>query len=245
MAVLSIQGLQLVPSHDDVIKSKHFPRNWPFVREFTASGEFPTQRPVARSFDVFLYLRLNKRLSKQPWGWWFETPSWSLWRHRNVSPHSSLWNPKQKTVQCNTTEMSCPCPIHSTRRCVFGSTNGLMKVTNQGTHWYFTRCKAMQYDVLEHHFYPASFVVNIGDVFLSRVMRWVMILWWFAPKKTLTADILIWRVVCSCVIIEQTHFYSIPPTRRVVFRYFIVGTCVTLVSSFTNIPVGFMCSDLR
>ena len=29
------------------------------------SGEFPTQRPVTRSFDVFLDLRLNKGLSKQ------------------------------------------------------------------------------------------------------------------------------------------------------------------------------------
>ena len=36
-------------------------------------GEFPAQRPVARSFDVFFDLRLNKQLSKQPWGWWFET----------------------------------------------------------------------------------------------------------------------------------------------------------------------------
>ena len=43
-------------------------------------GEFPSQRPVARSFDVFFDLPLNKRLSKQSWGWWFETPSWSLWR---------------------------------------------------------------------------------------------------------------------------------------------------------------------
>ena len=47
------------------------------------AGEFPTQRPVTRSFGVFFDLRLNKRLSKQSWGWWFETPSWSLWRHRN------------------------------------------------------------------------------------------------------------------------------------------------------------------
>ena len=46
-------------------------------------GEFPAQWPVTRSFDVFFDLRLNKRLSKQPWGWWFETPAWSLWRHRN------------------------------------------------------------------------------------------------------------------------------------------------------------------
>ena len=46
-------------------------------------GEFPAQKPVTRSFDVFFYLRRNKQLSKQWWGWWFETPSWSLWRHRN------------------------------------------------------------------------------------------------------------------------------------------------------------------
>ena len=53
--------------------------------EFTGPGEFPTQRPVTRSFDVFFDLRLNKRLSKQPWGYWFETPSRSLWRHCNAT----------------------------------------------------------------------------------------------------------------------------------------------------------------
>ena len=47
------------------------------------TGEFPAQRPVTRSFDVFFDLHLNKRLSKQPWGWWVETPSHSLWRHCN------------------------------------------------------------------------------------------------------------------------------------------------------------------
>ena len=44
-------------------------------------GEFPAQRPVKRSFGVFFDLRLNKRLSKQSWGCWFETPPGSLWRH--------------------------------------------------------------------------------------------------------------------------------------------------------------------
>ena len=38
---------------------------------------------MTRSFDVYFDLRLNKRLSKQSWGWWFETPSWSLWRQCN------------------------------------------------------------------------------------------------------------------------------------------------------------------
>ena len=47
------------------------------------TGEFPT-RPVPRSFDVFFDLRVDKRLSKQSWGWWFETPSSSIWRHCNI-----------------------------------------------------------------------------------------------------------------------------------------------------------------
>ena len=47
------------------------------------TGEFPTQWPVARSFDVSFDLRLNKPLSKQSWGWWLETPSHPLWRHGN------------------------------------------------------------------------------------------------------------------------------------------------------------------
>ena len=62
--------------HDDVIKWKHFPRYWPFVRGIA-------QRPLTRSFDVFFDLRPNKRLSKQSLRWWFETPSGSLWRHCN------------------------------------------------------------------------------------------------------------------------------------------------------------------
>ena len=51
--------------------------------EFTGPGEFPAQRPVTRSFDVFFDLRLNKRFSKQSWGWWFDTLSHPLWRHCN------------------------------------------------------------------------------------------------------------------------------------------------------------------
>ena len=46
-------------------------------------GEVPAKRPVTRSFDVFFYLRLNKRLSKQSWGWRFETLSRPLWRQCN------------------------------------------------------------------------------------------------------------------------------------------------------------------
>ena len=52
----------------------------------SVTGEIPSQRPVTGSFDVFFDLRLNWPLSKQSAGWWFETPSRSLWRHCNVIP---------------------------------------------------------------------------------------------------------------------------------------------------------------
>ena len=38
------------------------------------TGEIPAQRPVTRGFDVSFDLHMNKRLSKQSRGWWFETP---------------------------------------------------------------------------------------------------------------------------------------------------------------------------
>ena len=55
--------MDLLSPYDDVIKWKHFPRHWPFVRGI--HRWIPSQRPVTRSFEVFFDLRLNKRLSKQ------------------------------------------------------------------------------------------------------------------------------------------------------------------------------------
>ena len=48
------------------------------VRNSLVTGEFPSQRPVTRGFDVFFDLRLNKRWSKHPRRRWFETQSRSL-----------------------------------------------------------------------------------------------------------------------------------------------------------------------
>ena len=70
--------------HNDVIKWQYLPRYWPFVRGIHRSPVYsPHKRPVTWSFDVFFDLRPNKLLSKQSWGWLFETPSGSLWRHCN------------------------------------------------------------------------------------------------------------------------------------------------------------------
>ena len=47
------------------------------------TGEFPSQRPVTWSFDVFFDLCVNKWLSKQSWGCWCEMPLCPLWRQCN------------------------------------------------------------------------------------------------------------------------------------------------------------------
>ena len=85
--VVSLRNVSFTQAmNNNIMKSSNgtiFRVTGPLCGEFTGSGEFPAQRPVTRSFDVFFDLRLSKLLSKQPWGWWFETPPWSLWRQCN------------------------------------------------------------------------------------------------------------------------------------------------------------------
>ena len=76
-------------THDDVIKWKHFPRYWPFVRGIHRPPvNSPHKGQWRGAFNVFFDLCLNKRLSKQSWGWWFETLWRPLWRQCNVE----FWN---------------------------------------------------------------------------------------------------------------------------------------------------------
>ena len=80
-------------------------------------GEFPAQRPVTRNFDVYFDMHPNNRLSKQSWGWWFETQSRPLWRHRNAL---ELWTPH---LHPTSIIAFCPCimnHVDTTRklRCV-------------------------------------------------------------------------------------------------------------------------------
>ena len=69
-------------------------------------GEFPAQRPVTRGFDVFFDLRLNKRLGKQSWGWWFETLSRPLWRHRNGN-YWSLYRGQWQSLSHSKRQANC------------------------------------------------------------------------------------------------------------------------------------------
>ena len=66
--------------HDDVMKWKNFPRYWPFVRGIhRLPVNSPHKGQWRRALMFSLICALNKRLSKQSWGWWFDTPSRSSW----------------------------------------------------------------------------------------------------------------------------------------------------------------------
>ena len=80
----NLKNHALILSRDDVIKWKHFLRYWPFVWGIHRSPLNSPHKGQWRGALMFsLISALNKRLSKQLWGWWFETPSRSLWRHCN------------------------------------------------------------------------------------------------------------------------------------------------------------------
>ena len=84
------------PLHDDVIKWKHFPRYWPFVRGIHGSPVNSPHKGQWRGALMFSLMCLNKRLSKQWWDWWFETPPSPLWRHCNdniTTTKQSITNP--------------------------------------------------------------------------------------------------------------------------------------------------------
>ena len=79
----------------------------PLCWEFTGHRWIPLTKPVTRNFDVYFDLRMNKWLSKQSWGWWFETPSRHcngicLWHHSSTQK----WQ-RQKSI-CSWLK----CPVH-------------------------------------------------------------------------------------------------------------------------------------
>ena len=59
-----------------------FSAYWPFVRGI---HRWLVNSPSKGQCRGALMFSLNKRVSKQSWGWWFETPSRSLWGQFHVS----------------------------------------------------------------------------------------------------------------------------------------------------------------
>ena len=82
-------GVLIIRNMSSVTWWRHQMESFPALLALCAgdspvTGEFPSQMLLRRSFGIFFHLRPNKRLSKQSRRRWFETPSWSLWRHCNA-----------------------------------------------------------------------------------------------------------------------------------------------------------------
>ena len=85
-----------------VIKWKYFQRSFPFVGGIHRSPvNSPHKGQWRGAFDIFFDLHPNKRLSKQSWGWWFETPLHPLWRHCNGSSTYVTLSPRNVTLTIN------------------------------------------------------------------------------------------------------------------------------------------------
>ena len=106
------------------------------------TGEFLSQRPVPRSFDVFFDLHPNTQLSKESWGWWLETPSRPLWLHCIV--------PWRWFFSFNHFEIS-----HRTRQCVCRTLCEIIKKN----HWE-TEINGMH----EPYFAGIEFKISFGGI---------------------------------------------------------------------------------
>ena len=101
-------------------------------------GELPAQRPVTRSFDVFFDLRLNKRLSKQSWRWWFETLSRPLWLHRNGIENILLHYIRQVLAR----NVWCDSPAyHAITNCWTRQSHGPFLINHQFQYMKYLCCK--------------------------------------------------------------------------------------------------------
>ena len=129
------------------------------------SGEFPAQRPVTRSFDVFFDVRLIKRLSKHSRGWWFETLSYPLWRHRNVIKPFSHWG--RVTHIC------------VSKLTIIGSDNGLSCGRHQAIVWTNARILLIQtsrtnFSEILSEIHPISFTEESAFENVVFEMAWIL-----------------------------------------------------------------------
>ena len=131
------------------------------------AGEYPSQRPVTRSFDVFFDLRLNKLLSKQSRRWWCETPSCSLWRHCNETkskPMMAFFNPR----------------IYTTLKRRRPKCRDIDRARSNDVGWPVTVTSYKRRGVSNHgQFDP---LLRVKNDYLSRLCEWVVISLTKSPK---------------------------------------------------------------
>ena len=136
-----------------------------------ANGEFPARKPVTRSFHVFFDLRLNKRLSKQWWCWWFDTPSCPLWRHCNEvqSTKCQPGNNKPAKLADNCSQLKQKSLwICTLRESCLKSQRGNSWVSQNFSHSRMAFCS------LKGYFHPGKLTGEIGPTAYSTFIQHVV-----------------------------------------------------------------------
>ena len=90
-ARLCLLRIHIFCDHDDVRKWNFFRVTGHLCGEFTGQRRILDTKVSDAELWNFLDLSPNKRLSKQSWGRWFETPSRLLWRQCYAFSHWSHW----------------------------------------------------------------------------------------------------------------------------------------------------------
>ena len=158
-------------------------------------GEFNSQRwiPYTKASDAELWylfdLRPNKRLRKQSWGWWFETPSRQLWRQCNggLFPHKNRFSVIKISTSWGRLIIVMVIPMMERWYFYIETTIALLSVL--GIRW-FLYCTLQQYRgiIRELNFIQIQMQVHICSSFkqFSRKYVFVVISW---PGAVETLDI--------------------------------------------------------
>ena len=80
--------------------------------EFNGTRWIPCTRASDAGLWCFFDLRLTKRVSKQSWGWWFETPSRPLWRHRDDESSGNQFSAKYIWIKKSWFSLKCVSKCH-------------------------------------------------------------------------------------------------------------------------------------
>ena len=105
----------------------------PLCGEFTGHRWIPLTKASDAELWCFLWSRLNKRLSKQSWDWWVETPSRSLWRHCN-DPLKTYQLGVWKTYGLRHTNHHC-CSRYDRISCWISKVHVLIPQNVKTTYW--------------------------------------------------------------------------------------------------------------
>ena len=133
----------------------------------------------------FFYLPLNKRLSKQSWGWWFEMQWRPLWRHCNVT------NTLMRHGRCLCDNARFDIAMISS----YLSTHNLHVLAMNSLRYQFEICMGCQIDI-------DSASLDISEPLMN--WSWACAVWDIRRKRILTLNLAKSRLPITYFVIVQS-----------------------------------------